>query len=161
MKFEAMIGGRSVAIEEVSASVYLINGVEKSVDISVLGPGLYSLIVNGVSFEVAVREDKKGKIVEVDAHLIPVKLLDPWAPKLAAGKDSIEGEVTLASPMPGRVVSIKAEVGTAVEEGSGVIVVEAMKMENELQSPKTGKIKSLLVKVGDAVESGQDLVVIE
>ena len=161
MKFEAMIEGRSVMVEEVSANVYKINGVEKKVDVLVLGPGLYSLIVDGVSHEVAVRDDKKGKIVEVDAHLIPVKLLDPWAPKSAAGKDSIEGEVTLTSPMPGRVVSIKAEVGAAVEEGAGVIVVEAMKMENELQSPKTGKIKSILVKVGDAVESGQDLVIIE
>ncbi|QQR79862.1 MAG: acetyl-CoA carboxylase biotin carboxyl carrier protein subunit [Deltaproteobacteria bacterium] len=161
MKYEAMIEGRSVMIEEVSPTVYKINGVEKAVDVLVLGPGLYSLLVDGQSHEVAVREDKKGKIVEVDAHLIPVKLLDPWAPKAAAGKDGIEGEVTLTSPMPGRVVSIKAEAGAAVEEGAGVIVVEAMKMENELQSPKTGKIKAVLVKVGDTVESGQDLVVIE
>jgi biotin carboxyl carrier protein len=63
--------------------------------------------------------------------------------------------------MPGRVVGIKVEVGRAVKEGEGVVLVEAMKMENELHSPKDGRVKSILVKVGDAVEGGQDLVIIE
>ena len=59
------------------------------------------------------------------------------------------------------LVGLKVQAGQAVKEGEGVVLAEAMKMENELHAPKDGKVKSILVKVGDAVEGGQDLVVIE
>jgi biotin carboxyl carrier protein len=127
----------------------------------VIEDGVYSLIVDGHSHEVAVREDKKGFTIEIGAHAIPVKLEDPFKAKSASGKGGLEGEAVIASPMPGRVVGLKVDVGQTVKEGDGVVLVEAMKMENELHAPKEGKVKSILVKVGDAVEGGQDLVVIE
>ncbi len=161
MKFEAVIENRRVEVVDLGEGVFQVNGKKCHVDVCVLESGLYSLIIDGASYEVAVRDEKRNSVVEVGAHLIPVKLEDPFTSKSTKGKDAIEGAVTLASPMPGRVVSIKVEVGSDVKEGAGVIVVEAMKMENELHAPKTGKIKSVHVKVGDAVESGQDLVVIE
>jgi len=63
--------------------------------------------------------------------------------------------------MPGKVVKVLVAVGDEVKSGQGVIVVEAMKMENELKSPKDGKVKTVAVKEGQAVEAGQSLVTLE
>jgi len=65
------------------------------------------------------------------------------------------------SPMPGKVVKVLVTVGDEVKAGQGVVVVEAMKMENELKSPKDGKVKAVSAKEGQAVEAGQSLVTLE
>ncbi len=160
MKFNAVVGESSFEIEKIKDDVFRINGKEVAIDLLLISPGLYSLIVDGQSHEVFVRDEKKGFTVEVGGHLIPVRLQDPFAGKGGKG-DAIEGEAVIQSPMPGRVVNLKVAEGDPVAEGQGIVVVEAMKMENELQSPKTGKVKKLLVQVGQAVEAGQDLVVVE
>ncbi len=128
-------------------------------DYRVLGPGHYSLLIDGRSYEVFVRSDKKGFLVEVDGHLIPVS--PQGASGTAATAEEKGGLQVICSPMPGRVIGIKVAVGDSVKSGQGIIVVEAMKMENELQASRAGKVISLKVKVGDTVESGQELVVIE
>jgi biotin carboxyl carrier protein len=164
VKFIALVDGgsnRRIEIEKIEDGKFRIDGKEREVSVEVLEDGVYSLIVDGQSYEAAVRQEKKGFVVDIGAHTIPVKLEDPFKAKTAGAKGGVEGEAVIASPMPGRVVGLKMTVGQAVKEGEGVVLVEAMKMENELHSPKDGKIKSILVKVGDAVEGGQDLVVIE
>ena len=166
MRFEAIVGpansSKKVEIEQLGEGKFRINGIERTVDIHPLESGGYSLIFDdGSSYEVVVREEKKGFSVAIGAHLIPVRLHDPASQSPARAGVGIAGDVVISSPMPGRVVAIKVEVGQEVVEGQGVVVVEAMKMENELHSPKTGKIKKIDVKVGQAVESGQDLLVIE
>ena len=74
-------------------------------------------------------------------------------PKVAAS--------AVLSPMPGKVVKVLVAVGDEVKSGQGVVVVEAMKMENELKSPKDGKVKAVAVKEGQPVEAGQSLVTLE
>jgi biotin carboxyl carrier protein len=160
MKYDILIGTEKITIEEADGG-FLVNGVKKEVNVEVLEPGVYSLIVDGRSYEVAVRDEKKGFSVEFESHLIPVKIEDPFKPKGAAGVAAGEGEAVITSPMPGRIVGIKVELGQMVKEGDGVILVEAMKMENELHALKSGKVAKIEVKVGDAVEAGQDLVTIE
>ncbi len=162
MKFEAHVGSgkTSISVERIDEKKFRLGGVERQVEIQVLDPGVYSLIVDGHSYEAAVREEKKGFVVEIGAHAIPVRLDDPTQARSGA-KEAVDGEVVIESPMPGRVIAIKVELGATVQEGEGIVVVEAMKMENELHSPKNGKIKKITVKVGDAVEAGQELVVIE
>ena len=161
MKFEAVIGSRSIGVEKIDEKRFRIGDSEQLIDIQVIEPGVYSLIVDGHSYEAAVREEKKGFVVEIGAHAIPVRLQDPTQVRSGGAKEFAEGEAVIESPMPGRVVTIKVQVGATVQEGEGIIIVEAMKMENELHAPKGGKIKSIAVKVGDAVEAGQELVVIE
>ncbi|HSA59009.1 MAG TPA: biotin/lipoyl-containing protein [bacterium] len=162
MRFNAVIGGaEKIPVEKIEDGRFRVGEKEREVSVEVIEEGVYSLIVDGQSYEVAVREDKKGMTVEIGAHAIPVKLEDPFQARSASGKGALEGEAVISSPMPGRVVGLKVEAGQAVKEGDGVVLVEAMKMENELHAPKDGKIKSILVKVGEAVEGGQDLVVIE
>ena len=128
------------------------------VDWRELGPGHYSLLVDGRSYEVFVGEEKKGFSVEINGHLIPVR------PEGPAGKRPAEeegGPAVLVSPMPGRVIGVKISPGDTVKAGQGLLVVEAMKMENELAAPKSGKVTKIAVKVGDTVEAGQELVRIE
>jgi biotin carboxyl carrier protein len=72
-----------------------------------------------------------------------------------------EGPQTIVAPMPGKVVKILVNVGDEVQEGQGLVVVEAMKMENELKSPKAGKIASITAKEGTAVEMNAKLMVVE
>ncbi|WP_433967151.1 biotin/lipoyl-containing protein [Tunturiibacter gelidiferens] len=67
----------------------------------------------------------------------------------------------MKAPMPGRMVRVLVEVGDEVEEGQAVVVIEAMKMQNELKSPKAGRVARIAVAVGDAVGSGDVLVVVE
>lgn len=163
MRFEAVVGAdkKRVRVERLEEGLFQVGDSERRVDAAVLEPGVYSFIVDGQSYEVSVRDEKKGFAVEIGAHLIPVRLEDPLRKENAQAAAATEGEAVIASPMPGRVVGIKLNVGQEVKEGEGVIVVEAMKMENELHAPKAGKVTKIAVKVGDAVEAGQDLVTIE
>ncbi|MDO8461472.1 MAG: biotin/lipoyl-containing protein [Deltaproteobacteria bacterium] len=132
--------------------------MKSSIDYKVLGPGHYSLLVDGKSYEVFVRKEGDGFVVEVDGYLIPV------GSERAKGGSSfrvVSGKEVVVSPMPGRVVGIKVKVGDTVKPGEGILVVEAMKMENELHATKGGTVRELLVKVGQTVEAGQKLVVVE
>lgn len=163
MRFEAVIQSGSqnrIEIEQLAEGRFSVNGQELGVDWLALAPGLYSLIVDGNSWEVSVREEKKLFVVGVGAHQIRVRLEDPLKSRGEVASP-LEGGATISSPMPGRVVGIKGEVGQVVREGEGLILVEAMKMENELHAPKGGRITKIAVKLGDAVEAGQELVVIE
>jgi len=91
-----------------------------------------------------------------------MELLDERRLRLrqAGGKFSLEGPQRIDAPMPGKVVRVLVKAGDEVGEGQGLIVVEAMKMENELKSPKAGKITELHAVEGAAVESGAKLAVV-
>ena len=152
---------RKLEIEQLEQGKFRVDGRERQVDFFQIAPGVYSILMDGVSHEVAVREEKRGTVAEIRGHLIPVCLEDSLKGAAKGAGPLHEGEAVITSPMPGRVVGIKAQVGQTVKAGEGVILVEAMKMENELHSPKEGKIKTISVKVGEAVEAGQELAVIE
>jgi biotin carboxyl carrier protein len=101
--------------------------------------------------------------VTLDNVSVPLKMSSARA-KLAAAaatrpKDT--GPTPVRSPMPGKVVKVLVKVGEEVKSGQGVVVVEAMKMENELKAPRDGKVKQISAEEGRAVESGQTLVLIE
>nr|WP_306414357.1 biotin/lipoyl-containing protein [Corallococcus exiguus] len=81
--------------------------------------------------------------------------------RAAAGSFSVEGRQVILAPMPGKVVKVLVAVGEEVKEGQGLVVVEAMKMENELKSPKAGKVTEVFAKEGTAVENNAKLVVVE
>jgi acetyl/propionyl-CoA carboxylase alpha subunit len=91
---------------------------------------------------------------------LAVEVLDDRqaAARQARGRGSRDAESVLRSPMPGRVVKVQCAPGDAVERGQGLVVIEAMKMENELASPGTGTVKAVHVETGKTVEGGQVLV---
>lgn len=100
--------------------------------------------------------------VTVDNKSVPIKLTSARA-KVAgrAAAPAKVGPSAVQSPMPGKVVKVLVAVGDEVKAGQGVVVVEAMKMENELKSPKDGKVRAVAVREGQPVEAGQSLVTLE
>ncbi|MEO7539046.1 MAG: biotin/lipoyl-containing protein [Pyrinomonadaceae bacterium] len=100
--------------------------------------------------------------VRVGTYEMDIQIIDPQRLRSSAGAvDQTDGVVEIKTAMPGKVVRILKSVGDAVEKGEGVIVVEAMKMQNEMRSPRDGVIKSLKFAEGENVAAGEVLVVIE
>ena len=132
--------------------------------------GRYSLILGGRSYDVFARritrpEEKNGQRYEIyiDGQRFEVAAEDERARALAGLiKGSVHsGEATIYAPMPGLVVGILQEAGAEVKAGQPIIVLEAMKMENDLPSPINGKIKKISVNKGQTVDLGAALVVID
>ncbi|OGQ29914.1 MAG: hypothetical protein A3I75_04805 [Deltaproteobacteria bacterium RIFCSPLOWO2_02_FULL_50_16] len=165
MKFRAKVQNNSYSLEvgflDDSRYKLCIGGENFEVDVCHPEEQVMSLIINGRSYEVYQSETEKESSYQVGSHTFVVQLEDPFEVKQGKGTKAEGGVKAVTSPMPGRIVSLRVKVGEKVEEGQGVIVVEAMKMENELMAPFKGIVKEIKVKEGAAVDSGQELVVIE
>lgn len=113
----------------------------------------YRITVNGNVYDVTVEETGEGmvapKAVAPVAPVAPVASVTPVAP-VAAGA----GAVKVNSPMPGKILSVKASVGSSVTKGQVIMILEAMKMENEIVAPQDGTIASIDVSEGASVETG-------
>lgn len=112
----------------------------------------YRITVNGTAYDVAVEELGAGAVAAAPA---PVAAAPAAAPAPAAS--GAAGSVKVASPMPGKILAIKANAGQAVKKGDVIMILEAMKMENEITAPEDGTVASINVAVGDSVESGDTL----
>lgn len=108
----------------------------------------YRITVNGTTYDVAVEETGASTSAPVAA-----------APKAAApAATGSAGSVVVSAPMPGKILSVKTEVGASVKKGDVLIVLEAMKMENEIVAPEDGTVASVNTQAGSQVESGDTLV---
>jgi biotin carboxyl carrier protein len=117
---------------------------------------------SGTSREVTVTPGSNGEVlVGLEGRTIPVSIDGRRRRASADAGRHAAGEQTVLAPMPGRVVRVLVDVGDDVRARQGVVVVEAMKMENELRSPKAGRIKEVSVAPGTLVEAGRVLVVVE
>lgn len=119
----------------------------------------YRITVNGTAYDVAVEELGAGAVPAAPvAAPVPVAAAPAApvaAPAPAAG--GAEGSVKVAAPMPGKILAIKINAGQAVKRGDVIMILEAMKMENEITAPEDGTIAGINVAVGDSVESGDTL----
>ena len=106
------------------------------------------------------RSRPAGLVVSIDGHRFEVEVRDPrqWSRK-AAGQSG-EGVQTIASPMPGKVVRVLAAAGDEVQPGQGIVVVEAMKMQNEMKADRAGTVLTLPVKEGATVSAGDVLATV-
>src|SRR5262249_30374805 len=133
-----------------------LDGKDYSGDVVFPQPDLLSILVEGKSYEVK-QEIAAGEInIVLEHQRFRATVRDPRS--LASRRradDGGHGVRKIAAPMPGRVVRILASVGSQVEAGQAVLVIEAMKMQNELKSPKRGRVKNLNVGEGAAVDAGQ------
>lgn len=125
-------------------------------------PNVYTLIIEGTVHELRAFAGSTEGEIEVHAqHYTSIfKSVDQRRTRHRTGTGTA-GIQSITAPMPGRIVRILKEVGTEVAEGEGVVVVEAMKMQNEMTSPKAGKVAKLKVEVGQTVASGDVLAIIE
>ena len=178
MKLEVRIsrpGGQgektcSIELERKSNQVrMMLEGREVSADAVEVAAGTYSILLGGRCFEVRVQpapENRSGQIpVNLRVHTAGeefwAQVFDPraWRGK-RGGVVEAEGRQQITAPMPGKVVRLLVKAGDAVEAGQGLLVVEAMKMQNEIRTPKTGTVERLLVSEGQAVNAGEPLAVV-
>ena len=174
MTFEVEIDGRTrvVAVERARGGRLrvLLDGAPHDVDASRVGVYGLSLLIDaddgerGVSREVQVTPaSTPGDLLVTFGGRVLKATLDGRR-RLRASEDGAgggAGEQAILAPMPGRIVRVLVAEGEDVEARQGVVVVEAMKMENELRSPKTGRVKSVAVAAGASVEAGRVLMVVE
>ena len=116
----------------------------------------YRITVNGTAYDVAVEELGAGAVAAAPVAAAPVAT-PVAAPKAAPAASGAAGSVKVAAPMPGKILAIKANNGQAVKKGEVIMILEAMKMENEITAPEDGTVASINVGVGDSVESGDTL----
>lgn len=120
----------------------------------------YRITVNGTSYDVSV-EELAGGVAPVAAPVAAAPVAAP-APAAApaptpAAKSVGAGSIKVASPMPGKILDVKANVGDAVKKGQVILILEAMKMENEVVAPEDGTVASIDVASGATVEAGDTL----
>ena len=126
-------------------------------DIVEVESGVYSVLADGNSYEVRVA----GSEVFVDGYRFHIEMEDPRQWKRRSADSRLEGRVSIVAPMPGKVARLMVAEGDEVEAGQGIVVVEAMKMQNELKSPRAGRVTSIMVKPGDSVNAGAVLATVE
>jgi biotin carboxyl carrier protein len=127
------------------------------------GRGLTSLLIDNRPFQVEVESVSAGFSVTLAGAAHTVEILDPLAAlaRRAARKRAGPEVETIAAPMPGLVVSIEIRVGDRVEAGTPLVVVEAMKMQNELSAAHPGVVRQVKVEPGQKVNTGEALIVLE
>ena len=117
----------------------------------------YRITVNGTAYDVAVEEVSGGSAPAAVAAPKAAPAAAP-APAPKAQASGAAGSVVVAAPMPGKILNVKSSVGASVKKGDVILVLEAMKMENEIVAPQDGTIASVNVSVGSQVEAGDTLV---
>jgi len=168
MKLHATIAGyqTEILIQDDGSRVYAeIDGRSYTLEVRESGAGGYVLIADAAVFDCRVdgRPDSGKAIgVAVGATQYSVTLIDPKRLRGTSGAVAHADEAArIVAPMPGKVVRVLVGVGDQVEAGAGIVVVEAMKMQNEMKSPKAGTVAALKVDVGATVNAGDTLAVVE
>jgi biotin carboxyl carrier protein len=178
VKFFLTIHGQEHTLELDTRDVLTcsLDGVAFPAEVAEVRPGVYSVLIGGRSLAVrvdeessaqAASEDGRGRprggeyAVHVDGVSYAVSVRDPRRWRRDRTELALEGRQTVKAPMPGKVIRVLVTEGQAVEAGQGLIVVEAMKMQNEIKSPKAGSVQKVLVAAGQAVNAGEMLVVVE
>jgi biotin carboxyl carrier protein len=139
-----------------------LDGRPVAVDAVEIAPNTLSILLNGQSFEVNVSSSPDGKLkLQTGSREFIAEVIDPraWSGR-RHGSVEAQGRQQIVAPMPGKVVRLLVKEGDRVEAGQGLLVVEAMKMQNEIRSPKGGTVERVLAKEGQAVNAGEVLCVV-
>ncbi|OGK80521.1 MAG: hypothetical protein A2X52_20105 [Candidatus Rokubacteria bacterium GWC2_70_16] len=165
MKFEAQLDAETVPVEVTGQGGLFqvaLEGRVLEVDARPAAEGIWSLLIGGESVVADVSEEDGVFVVQVDGETYRIRVEEETRYIIRTrGGAAVHGGQTLKAPMPGRVTHIEVEVGRAVEPGDGLIILEAMKMENEFNATVRGTVREIRVQVGQAVNPGDVLVVIE
>ena len=165
MIYEVTVAGKLHRVELKKSGEHWsckLDGVDLLLDAISTREGVLSILIAGKSYEVKQESTASESNIVVGGVRVPVQVRDPRALRSRRRAESgSDGPKKIVAPMPGKVVRILTPVGMAVEQGQGVIVIEAMKMQNELKSPKKGTVRKLNIAEGAAVEAGQTLAEVE
>ena len=164
MKYYARIGQNEYEIE-IDGGALLVDGEPVDIDLRQTGdPELYSLLYDGRSYELLVEEDRYHYGVTLRGDRYDVLVEDERQRRLNAGRRLPmlpDGELAVLAPIPGLVVKILVEAGDVVEEGQPLVILEAMKMENEIRARRGGTISRIQAQPGQRVEQNGILLMME
>lgn len=165
MRYITTINERQYLVEILDENHVSVDGVTFEVDFeSVSGQPVFSLLIDGDSYEGFVNPGEGGWEVLLHGNLYNVEVEDEREKRLRAaggGQVAERGEFNLKAPMPGLVVAIPVQENQAVEKGDVLVILESMKMQNELRAPRPGTVARIRVKPGDSVEQRQTLLAVE
>ena len=150
MKWQILIDGRTVEIDP--QHLEAVKEVE---------PGVYSVLLEGRSFEVRATATPQVLNVETGGRRFAVEVRDPRNASRQSRAALGSGRQNVFAPMPGKVVRLLVREGDTVDIGQGLIVVEAMKMQNEMKASRAGRVAEVRVGDGDTVAAGDTLMVLE
>ena len=166
-RYSVTVAGQARAVElerkENGAWRVVVDGKERTLDVR-LGHGSVSWLEGTAVVQASVDGALPRPTVTLRRQVLPVELADAHAAALeAAGKGRAQaaGPATVRAPIPGRVARVMVKVGDGVSAGKGLVVLEAMKMENEIKATMAAVVESVAVKPGQAVEKGAALVVLK
>ena len=164
MTYEIAIDGKNYRLDlEQSDGRWTcrVDGREVAVDAVLARPNVLSLRMGNKAYEVKCERVGSDVHIWVGSRRFAAEVRDPRSLRSRARAVDDQGPKKLTAPMPGKVVRILLAKGSEVEAGAGVLVVEAMKMQNEVKSPKKGVIQKILVSEGAAVNAGDVLAIVE
>lgn len=165
MKYEVRISSKTHVVElERHANGWQarIEGESgTTADVTEIAPNVFSVLISGHSHEIYVTPSTGQLQLQTDGLEFLAEVIDPrsWRGRRHGGAEA-EGRQQIVAPMPGKVVRLLVKAGDSVEPGQGLLVVEAMKMQNEIRSPKNGTVERVLVSEGQAVNAGEVLCVV-
>lgn len=164
MKYFARIGTNEYEIEIEQDKVFL-NGEEVHVDLKQVGiPELYSILFDDRSYDMLVQPDRQNYTITFRGEQFQVQVEDERSRRLNLGRRAPalpHGELMIKAPISGLIVKVLVEPGNPVEDGQPLVILEAMKMENEIRSLRAGVVKSIAVTAGSRVEQNAALLVLE
>ncbi len=164
MKYFARVGQNEYVVEIVGDQV-LVNGQVVEVDLRQSGaPELYSLLFNGRSYEMLIEADRFSYGVTLRGERFEVQVEDERTRRLNEGRKMTalpEGELAVTAPIPGLVVKVLVAPGDVIQEEQPLVILEAMKMENEIRALRGGVVKKVEVGAGQRVEQNGILLVLE
>ena len=166
MKYEIVMNGARRSVEftpptnETSRVAFRVDGRLVEADAIRISRGAYSILIGGRSLEVTAEEISGGLLLRTNGREFQVEVIDPrsWRRGRGAGIE-LEGRQQLVAPMPGKIVRVLVATGEQVTAGQGLLVIEAMKMQNEIRSPKSGTVEKL-AREGQTVNAGEVLATV-
>jgi biotin carboxyl carrier protein len=150
MKWQVAVDDRTVEID--SGPLEFVALVE---------PDVFSVLLDGVSYEIQMVESPQGLSAEAAGRRFSVEVRDPRDASRGARASLGSGRQNIAAPMPGKVIRVLVNVGDVVDVGQGLVVVEAMKMQNEMKASRPGRVIEIRARGGETVGAGDTLVVLE
>jgi len=167
MKLEVNLAGARRRVElaklgdEASPIAATIDGRQVHAEATKISPGVYLILLDGRSLEVRVQALADSLLLYTGGREYHVEIVDQrsWR-RSRGGKIDLAGRQQVRAPMAGKIVRVMIAEGQRVEAGQGLLVVEAMKMQNEIRSPKSGTVERLAASEGGTVNTGEVLAVI-
>ena len=167
MRFEVQLSGKARAAKRVvelerngSGWRISLDGQQVDADVVEVAPHTLSILLGGRSHEIRLFSASDGTLrIQDGLQTFPAEVADPraWRGRRHGGAEA-QGRQQVTAPMPGKIIRVLVRAGDRVESGQGLIVVEAMKMQNEIRSPKTGTVDRVLAVEGQAVNAGEALL---